>query len=254
MQPGLPERRPESSPCLIRILPPELWQVIFRRIDFVDFLSLVVAICCDPCEACVSHLQWISKAWKLLELDATERFLFALVAWAFPTIQLCVPSLCASRAADLGKLACTDPGSFWSSLRNHYGTIAMDLAVVSAQRLGVPNFLIEHALAEIAWELNFVQFGRMASKILDVDVRAQTYRRLVARYRIGPRSAAANVLAALEDNAPGRNQSFLALVVHDWDSWRKAEFYAVVNAALSDPQRLNRMFFMDQYVSRSIGT
>ncbi len=127
----------------------------------------------------------------------------------------------------------------------------MDLVVENAQRLGVPSVLVEHAFTELAWTLNFVQFGQMVSSIRDIEIRAQIYRRLIARYSIGPRSAAANVLAALEAEAPERNQRFLARVVQDWDARRKAEFYLVIHAAFSDTERLHRIFFADRHGSRS---
>jgi hypothetical protein len=230
-----------AGQCRLPRMPLELWQRAFRFSEFFDFVSFFMGAMENPCHACWVQLRALYRNLSSARLTATERFVLNLVCRVHPKMRALDGS--ANRRSHRVKRKCpSNIGDEPVPFGPDCSAIAVDVAIVNAERLGVPRRLIESALGDIAWRLNFVHFGQMVSRVSNLDMRANILRCVFARQRVGPRSAAANALAALETGAADRNLEFLWRVVRDWDTARRAEFIAVVHAALSDPQRLCSLF------------
>ncbi|KAK4538604.1 hypothetical protein CDCA_CDCA19G4629 [Cyanidium caldarium] len=204
-----------------------------------DMMALGLALHEAPVKWAHVRQAW-HRQWQALQWDATSLWLWTLLSQAYPQVRTWNADRSTNASRRCRRWSSVGGEVEWAQHLLHESGCRVEhlvVAIEQALHLGVSVSLIADCLATCAGHASFTQFGDIASRIHDLDLRATVYRRIICRYAIGPRSAAANVLAALEFHSACRDDKFLALVVRDWDGARRREFDAVVRMAMANTQR-----------------
>lgn len=246
------QRRPKAAlprrPCHILDLPEQLLASVLRRTCMADVIAFGV---CLP-SASSSALAAVADALQRQDVSAASLLLGALAASCYP--QVCGPTLSAFFLSDdcylriAMHLTCPveSPPPLPLALKTKCRTCIAREVLDAAERINIDHVFVQEVFCALAQHMPFAEFGECAAAVHDIALRAAIYRRIIRRCRHGPRSAAANVLAACEHDphdaatatqAHVRNNAFVATMARDWDAARKREFYEVVRAAQAEPLR-----------------